>query len=75
MTPGVADLHVQSIAATGLTLGACVTLKAIIELCHTQDPSSPTFTNDPATEGVVTATSSYSALARCCCCCIVYASV
>ncbi len=62
---GVPDLHVQSVSSTSLTVGACVTLKAVIDLCRAQDPTSPTFTNDPATEGVVTATSSYSALARC----------
>ncbi len=54
----------QTASASSSTLGAAVTIKQVIDFCREQDPMSPTFTNDPATETVVTATSSYAALAR-----------
>jgi CO/xanthine dehydrogenase FAD-binding subunit len=60
----IPDLTATSSAATGLTVGAAVSLKQLIELCREQDPLSPLFTNDPSTETVRTASSSFAALAR-----------
>ncbi len=61
---GVPDLNVTSATSSGLTVGAAVSLQSLIALCAAQDPMSPTYTNDPTTETVTTATSSDSALAR-----------
>ena len=61
---GVPDLNVTTATSSGLTVGAAVSLQALIDLCVAQDPMSPSYTNDPTTETVTTATSSYSALAR-----------
>lgn len=60
----VPDLNVVTSTAGGLTVGAAVSLGQLITLCAAQDPMSPTYTNDPTTETVSTATSSFSALAR-----------
>ena len=60
----VPELSAVSTTSAGLTVGAAVSLAKLIDLCHEQDAMSPTFTNDPATETVATATSSFSALAR-----------
>ena len=60
----VPELTAESVTATGVTVGGAVSIKRVIEICHEQDPMSPLFTNDPATEGVKTATSSFAALAR-----------
>ena len=61
---GVPDLNVTTATSSGVTVGAAVSLQALIDLCVAQDPMSPSYTNDPTTETVTTATSSYSALAR-----------
>ncbi len=58
------ELAAVSVGPSGLTVGASVSLKRLVELCHEQDPASPLFSNDPAKEAVRTATSSYAALAR-----------
>lgn len=63
-TTHVPDLAVASHTPSGLTVGASVSLDQLITLCNQLDPMSPLFTNDPTTEKVSTATSSYSALAR-----------
>ncbi len=60
----VPDLTAVSTTATSATVGAAVSLSQLLDLCHTLDPMAPTMSNDPATETVATATSSYSALAR-----------
>ena len=61
----VPDLTATSYSATaGLTVGASVSLADVITLCHQYDAMSPLYTNDPTTEKVATATSSFSALAR-----------
>jgi len=60
----VPDLTAVTVAPSGLTVGGSITLAQLIDLCAQQDPMSPTYTNDPTTETVTTATSSYSALAR-----------
>jgi hypothetical protein len=45
-------------------LSNSLSIRRLIALCALEDKHSPTFTNDPATENVLTATSSFSALAR-----------
>ena len=60
----VPDLNAVTVSSTGITVGASVSLKQLIAICHAQDAMSPTFSNDPSTETVRTATSSYAALAR-----------
>jgi xanthine dehydrogenase/oxidase len=51
-------------AADGLTVGAAVTLDAIIGLCHTADSNAPTYSNQAASDDSTTASSSFAALAR-----------
>jgi hypothetical protein len=60
----VPEMTATSSSATGVTVGAAVSLAQLIEICRAQDPMSPRITNDASTESVMTATSSFAALAR-----------
>jgi hypothetical protein len=60
----VPELTAVTATATAVTVGAAVSMSRLIDVCRSQDPLSPVVSNDPSTEAVTTATSSFSALAR-----------